>query len=62
MNTTELFFHMCDGRNSINDIVDLLVQCGHSHEDCMTALGAVLDDETMDGRMNSNFEVVFFRA
>lgn len=59
MNTQELFFHMCDGRNSVNDIFDLLTACGHDRTDLMQALGAVLDDENATGTVNYRMEVVF---
>jgi len=29
MNTAELVRHMCDGSNSLNQIISLLAQCGH---------------------------------
>lgn len=32
MNTVELVRHMCDGRNSLSQIVDLLVDCGHDRQ------------------------------
>jgi len=58
MNTEQLIRAMSDGRTSLNDIRNLLLQCGHSYEDWHNALGAILDDPTTDFFINSNFEVV----
>lgn len=37
MSTEELVRHMCDGKNSLNSIVDLLVECGRDRSDAVEA-------------------------
>lgn len=44
MNTEDAFRLFCDGRMSVQDIYALLGSMGHSRNDLVAALGAVMDD------------------
>lgn len=62
LNTTELFYLMCDGRNSLNDIVNLLTESGHDTQDIMFAMTRVIEDDNMRGSVNSRLEAVYAPA
>lgn len=77
MNTRELVHLMTDGRTSINAIEDLLVQCGHDHDEIMEVICEIAESPEFSRRTirtpyhfndeNGGFdteldELVFYRA